>query len=483
MPLRRWFVGGLCILAALGLCACGAGKSGKQAAGVPQLDLQARPVHAGGDQQAWLSPAGGNADSGFCQAKLVLPLAAKPAWSKYYSRAEFSAYAPQEIVHYAGSVCVTALSPQLLVLDARTGMQLDNEVRFEGQYESGTLMRLFGLTLHPAGLLIARDDFARLYCFDLQGGKLQRRWLLDRFVAPDDQVCITQNDKVLFGGQGRIIAGTIDDGSQLWSYPVLLPGNGKIASQDGVLVWWSARGMCGALEIDSGKLLWNVALSTQISRIIIDEAHKCIYLTREDERVECRDLRSGEMRWEYTWSWVLAPDDRARLARRLQAEAQVPAAGIVVRCGQLNCIPAGVALCLGSGDVLALNPQGRLLWHAKTGKPLISGVAFENGLLIVEGYARIGGQAQLPNFFPFMLDAPDWPGYLAASEQRRQNRLFSRFSVLDVNSGHVLDVFEPPLSVTTALIPAYNMVIFGMGRDQDVQCSVQAYPWLEPRGL
>lgn len=483
IPLGRWPLAGLCLALVLLLGACGMGKSGKQATGAQPLDLPARPDHPGGDTQAWLSTAGNNADSGFCQAKLLLPLATQLAWSKYYSRAEFSAYAPQEIVHYAGSVCVTAYSPQLMVLDARTGQQTDNEVRFAGPFDSGTQMRLFGLTLHPAGLLFTRDDFARLYCFDLQDGKLQQRWLLDRFVATDDQVCIAQNDKIIFGGQGRIIGGEVEDGSQYWSYPVLLPGNGKVAARDGTLVWWAARGKCGALDLSDGRLLWNVALISRISRIIIDETNACLYLTRDDERVECRDLHSGELRWEYAWSWLLPPADRARLVTRLRSETQVPADDIMLRCGQLNCVPQGVALCLNSGDVLLLNPQGKLLWHTRTSKPLAAAVAFENGLLLVEAYARIGGRTQYSFFLPFMLDAPDWPGYRGASTERQQRGMFSRFSVLDLQTGHVLDTFEPPLDVTTAPIPAYNMVIFGQGRDADVQCSVMAYPWLEPRGL
>lgn len=483
IPRTRCAVWGICLLLALAGTGCAGSKAPAKSASVQPLDLNAMPQLQGGDPRAWLSPAGNNQDSGFCQARLQLPLSTKPGWSKYYSRAEFSANPPQEIVHFAGQLCVTAYSPQLMVLDASSGRQLDNEVRFAGQPEDGLLMRLFGLTLHPAGLLFARDDFARLYCFEFQDGKLARRWLVDRFVANDDQVCIAQDDRIIFGGQGRIIGGDVADGTQYWSYPVLLPGNGKVATRGGTLIWWSSRGKCGALDISDGTLQWNISLSSRISRIIIDETNACLYLTRENEFIECRELATGQLRWEYRWSWVLPPDDRARLVQRLREEADIPADGIMVRCGQLNCIPQGVALCLNTGDVLALSPQGKLVWHAKTSKPLVAATAFANGLAIVEEYARIGGRQQFGFFLPFMLDPPEWPGYRAASDERKRNGMFSRISVLDLANGHVLDTFEPGLDVTTALVPAYNMVIFGQGSEQDVQCSIQAYPWLEPEGM
>jgi outer membrane protein assembly factor BamB len=468
----------------LAVSACTAGVRGANAAkSAGKLDLAARKPLYGGDPQAWLTHCGDNADSGFCQAKLRLPLAQVPEWTTVYSGAEFSRTSPVEIVHYDGELAISAKGPQLMLLNAKTGAKLFNEYLIEGKFDTNKNPQFGVLFIHPAGLLLARDQLNRAYCFDMQKGKLDRVWLNNESGASDDRVYVAQGSGVILGGAGRLRGAAIADGVEQWSYPSLLPNQGRVLSRDGVLVWWSNLGQAGALDAGSGELLWQVSINSGITRIIIDDRYSTFYLSRDDERLECRDLHTGQLRWEYSWANVLAPAKREQLIQRLRAAYKLPRLEVMLLCRDICCIPQGVCLCLISGEVLALSATGDLLWQVKMPEPVTSVVAFENGILITQEYSQLGGRRQVGEFMPFMLDAPDWPSYKQASAERQKQGRFNKLTVLDLKTGALLSSFEPPLAVSCWLVPAYNMVILGMEKDATVESSIRAYPWLEPQGF
>jgi outer membrane protein assembly factor BamB len=475
----------LAICLALWICTCAPGsRDAGPAKPKSKLNLAARNPLYGGDPQAWLTQCGNNGDASFCQAKLRLPLAQEPVWTTSYSPAEFSAVSPQEIVHYNGELAISASSPQLMLLDTKTGAKLFNEYLVEGHFGVDTrpVSQFSVLFINPAGLLLARDQLNRAYCFDMQNGKLARIWLNSDPGILDDRVYVTQGPEVIMGGTGRLRGVDIADGVEHWSYPALLPNQGKVLSRDGVVVYWSNLGQAGALDAGSGKLLWSLSPNSQITRIIIDDRNSSLYLSREDERLECRDLHSGQLRWEYRWAELMGRTEREQLIRRLRASYRVPVFDVMLLCRDICCIPQGVCLCLISGDVLALDDKGTLLWQAKVQQPITSAIAFENGILLMEEYSKIGGRRQLGQFMPFMLDPPDWPSYTQAGQERKDQGRFNRFVVLDNKTGAALSSCDPPLGVSAWPVPAYNMVILGMEKDGAVESSIRAYPWLEPQG-
>jgi outer membrane protein assembly factor BamB len=448
------------------------------------LNLAQRKPLYGGDPQAWLTRFGDNADSGYCHADLILPLNPHPAWETSYSSAQFSSSAPQGMIHYNGVLCINSITPQLMLLDVATGGELFNENVHYSELMDTQTPTVFAPFFHPAGLLLVRDESATAYCYDLTGGKLSKDplWVVHNKMGGEDNTCVAQGDVAVFGGQGQTRGLSITDGTELWSYPSLQPYPGKVLSRDGVAVWFSQFGKVLALELESGILLWGLNLQEQISRLIVDDQHGCVYLTTYDERLECRDLHTGELRWEYSWRALLSEPERTQLLARTLATYRTPLQRVQLLAESVNCIPDGLLITLVNGSAIALNMDGKPRWRKDTGQPVVMVLTFNNGALLLQEYSQVGDQRQLGKYLPFMFTPPDWKIYKDASDERRRTVQFDRFLVLALADGAELATCEMEKRISTGPVPAYNMVVIGQEGEKDVQPSVCAFPWVSWKG-
>lgn len=467
------------------LCACNSSQHTKsvrtdKAAG----SISARPQLRGGDPHAWLTQYGDNADSGYCDSALLLPLVKKQVWTKDYSSAEFSTTAPQTIVHYDGVLCVSAITPQLMLLDPRDGRELDNENVHQGEENDSQRPMIVSPFLHPAGLLLVRDESAKAYCLDIIGADLTKPplWINDTSIGGEDMSCVAQDGYAILGGQGQTSCVSIEDGAELWSYPSLLPYPGKVVSRDGILVWFSRFGKVLAIKLDTGVLLWSLSLVDQISRVIVDDDNACIYLSRYDERLECRNLADGALRWEYTWRDTLSEDKRTQLLALTQAKYRTTLDRVRLFAESLNCTPGGLLVALVNGDAFLLDKRGNLVWRKATGFPVVTALTFQNAVLLLQEYSSVNETRQLGKYLPFMLTAPDWETYKKASDERKRLVQFDRFLVLGLEDGRELDSYELQRRVSTGPIPAYNMLTIGQEGDGEVRPSISALPWVDWKG-
>jgi outer membrane protein assembly factor BamB len=513
----------LAALLMMGLAACQPqAVEQKQAAVLAQLsadELQARPAYYGGDTRAWPTDRGNNCDSGYCAARLKLPLATEPAWEYSYSAAEFSARPATAIVHYDGKLYLSASSSQLAVLDAASGKLLMNRDVYahENNDSSEQIQRLYG---HPQGLLLAQDNLGRYYAWDLLNPVLPRLWLGSR--RDIGSGFVTDGTLMLASWTDELAAVDVLDGEQRWSYPSACDPGGLVLSHSGIEIWWSSTGRLYALHAADGAPLWNITTADMIDRVIINEHEQLAYVAYGSEYLECRSLADGTVRWQYSWVGLWSAAARERLlaeATRQVGEhtASLAWTGVENVIDNLAALPeGGLIISLADGRLIALDAAGTERWRYSGKAPAYGMLAFENGVILGSVYAS-------PAAYPwkravFSLTAPDWPRLRQVQQQQGQpepsnntgaaqpaapalgartangpprQEMFYRLAVLDIDSGRELDSFEPELLPASSLIPAQGNIVFGeaprywafTGVNQPGQrLRVLAFPWIDREG-
>jgi outer membrane protein assembly factor BamB len=466
----------------LGLAACGPRGERKAATGAAgkTLKMAGRKELFGGDQRAWLTNCGDNADDCYCAASLSLPLAPKPAWVHEYSYAEFSDFEPQQLVHYDGLLMVSARSTQLMGLSASDGALVFNKDVYRHLERDVRNEALWGLLLHPAGYLICQDDLGRHYCWDITGPSPVEQWV----AAPASQhvgAVVALGGRVLVGWNRRLRGLDMASGEQAWSQPTLVWPQGTVLSRSGVVVWWSPIGRAGAMRAEDGTVLWQLNLNAAIIRMTADDWRERVYCVRYDEVVECRDLRNGELIWEHSWADLLSAAERERLGRESGFTELARGQPLVIPSNSPMVAPEGLYLPLANGQVVALDPDGHRRWVVRGKYALRSGLGFANGLLLGEYYLAPGMLLREPDLIPFQV-APDWQRFNEASEEEQRTREFVRYIVRDPANGEILSSCELERPATVGPIPAWDKIAFGQDRLREGErARIVAYPWVEPK--
>lgn len=442
-----------------------------QAQALPQVE----PLY-GGDTRAWLTPAGDAADRNYCAASLRLPLARDPAWVYEYG-IEFSSSPPSTIVHHDGLLVVAADCSLLLGLEAATGQLVFNsDVYVHADAEGPEALN--SIFFQPRGLLVGQDDLGRHYCWDLRDGGPRRRWLGEP--AKTTSGFVVSDEAVICGRDLGTACLAITDGRQRWEYPVLTRGAGVVLGSDGTVVTWANGSEFYALRAGDGAPLWSyfsgVAGYGWAVRAVIEPAQECVYLVLPDERVQCRELTTGTLRWEHGWSDLLSPAARDELYAGTQY-GQIP-----LHAAGATATPEGLVLSMAFGAVLALDHQGSRRWVYESDLPVLGAIGFDNAVLVSEYFLApefIGLVSWLRVYCP---DTVDWERYRAADEERRRRGMFQRLAALDPATGEPLDYFEPRLPMR-AVVPACDKIIFGeapLSAEQPRR--ILAYDWIVAEG-
>jgi len=443
------------------------------------MELDPDSAKYGGSPRAWITPAGDTPDSGYCAAKLKLPLSSEPAWVHEYGYG-FSATPPSEVVHHDGILTVTANCSQLLAIDTETGTEIYNKDLYQHKdiKSDEILNRVF---LHPDGTrMVGQDNLGRHYCWDTSGDSPRELWVsretnvLSGFVVIGDSVFTSWADSIL--------CLDLANGRRRWSYPSLESGGGIILGVDGVLTFWTRSDIYIAIDATDGSLLWSFMGSQEYegvrdyARAIIDDKHHRVYMMLTDEWIQCREITSGAIIWEHGWSDVLRPE-------RYQAITEITGApSYPMPANQAVITPRGLVLPISSGCVLALDHDGNRRWVYYGDVPLSNAVGFDNGILITESYLGSDYRGLLEWQKIFCETPPDWSNYAEADPEIRDRLSFDRMIVLDTATGEMLSSFElqSPMSTIT---PAYgNVVISEVGETERNTHRIVAYDWIDWEG-
>ena len=464
-------------LVLLGGSACQEDAGTAHASNLP-ANLSQRQAHFGGDQRAWPTTHGDWGDSAYCAAQLQLPLSREPAWIADYTAAEFSTHPASPLLHYDGTLVLAARSPQLIGLDVDTGARVFNAPYYQA-VDSLAMEELRWMFISPQGLIMVRDDQGRYYLLDELTRPPRRLWIS----APTNDiesgyVVTPEYLYTAWGSQLRCLA--LADGEEQWRYPTLTPAGGVVLAHD-VVVWWSRQSKLVAVDASTGWLRWSVQVPEPIWRAICTDRNHDVYLIYS-ERVECRDLFSGDLRWEYDWSKLMSDTERTQrfaesgMGRKGFEEEDVTV--LLARSPMLT--PEGLILTLVCGEVLAFDHQGQVRWrYSEPGHLLLGQVAFANGILLWEAYVGPEYFGGLQRYRLFSLQPPAWAAYQAASSGEQQRGVFLRQLVLDPASGTGLDGFDFSTVAAAGPVPAYGKIVYSEEPVQGVyQRRVLAYDWL-----
>lgn len=459
--------------------------------------LKDRPHFGGGDANAWLTARGDLADSGYCRARLVLPLPRKPDWVVEYSPAEFSRQMPNALVHYDGQLLVTATSSQVMGIDVESGTINFNSDLYQHYDRDVPREEFRNLFASPNGFLVGSDDQGRYYCWDVLSPELRELWVSETsqptsgYVATDDAVYTS------FLRDVRRL--DLTTGEPVWEVPTLDRDSGIVMGDEGTVIWWSwLAGKAIAFSAEDGRQMWRFAGPNIINRIIIDNAKAQCYFFLESEEVQCRDLATGDMKWTFSWAGLMDEKQREYYKKKQKNDA------FYFPVAQASVLPDGLALSLMSGQVYRLDDSGNLIWSYQSEGAIHTILAFENGLIVCEFYTAEAYSPWSPWYQLFSREPPDWNELAAlkdddtASEDGgvkvgdgRTKFEFGRTLVLSLDTGEVLDTFEPDLFPYTYLVPAGNKVVYGEilaayvyrgPHDNDAPRRILAYPWLEQGG-
>lgn len=525
--LRRWSAG-LAVIGLITLVACSPGAD-KSARSKPATDSKAadsrgstaqaqavpgKPALAGDSPQAWLGGRGDAGDSNYCDAKLKLPLSRQPAWEWKYSAAELSDNNLSHLLHYDGLLLTTAFySAQLVGLDTRSGKQRFNQPCYAPHEADPNTPEHFPMLLFsPEGYVIGGDNLARWYCWQPGRSGLTRLWLNDRYdervwiAAPIPGEVITARGDGYFGLE-------ILRGRELWGQPVLqrnrlnVDNSNILASPAGDGIWCSGYGDVQGFSTADGSPRWSAAGPAGMALACLDARRGVVYVAYEDERLEARDAREGNLRWTYDWHALVPDEERQKLQAFIGNGKDYRA-----RVASLAASDQGVVLVLSNSRVVSLDSSGRELWLHEADSALAGAVCFHNGILL-EQITSIPRRASERDGFARRgeLLLPPWPGLRgelaqaginlpAYSEDQIRGVMIGgqpgaivhpvRFSVLDPASGAELDALEPGLDYSIGPVPAYNMVVGGGGRrileslsrEEQAPRLLQAYDWIEWEG-
>jgi len=492
MRIRHWPATAL--ISAMGmllLTGCLASAEPRQTASAPTAVASKRPgVEAaadyadraplyGGSPRAWPTPAGSASDANYCDVALKLPLNREPAWQYSYTPVRFSAAEPGQITNYDGMLVMVSNCPQLLALDADTGRLLFNRDVYE-HLDRDQLEQFYNIFFNPYGLLVAQDNAARQYCWDLQGGEPRRLWL-----APTDGrfgAFVALADRLISSSDGAIRALDIGSGEEQWRYSMLGERCGIVVAASGVVVAWTSGdrrsyGEFYAFDAASGELLWTY-LSAKAGWprgiwAVIDDAQECVYIGSRDETIQRRELRSGDVEWVYSWQELTSPEEREAIF----AGGQYGPFPLYAVAPMVT--PEGLVFCTISGMVIALDQAGQPRWISRSEVLLWGSISFSNAVMVVERFLPPGNRDYLSPFKVFCPQTIDWGNYQRADEIEQQTGMFERFAVLDSQTGEALDHFETA-QPTGSAAPAHNMFVLGETARFDArEHRILAYDWLD----
>jgi outer membrane protein assembly factor BamB len=450
----------------------------------------------GGDARAWVGPLGNIQDQSYCHARLKLPLAAKPQWEYAYTSAEFSGVWPTSILNYNGTLVVCAQSPQLMLMDAASGKVLQNKDLYQRNDGFSPQEAFYGTYLSPAGRLVAVDGTDALYCFDTQS--LANVWVV-RTPRMDQQpgalvIGETGGVETLYSawGPGRswnIHSLDIASGKPGWVYGMASEPDyfGVTLSRSGILLTYTRPNVLRGLRAKDGMPIWTAYEESQIGLAPIDEQRQTVYSMLLNESLACRDLKTGALRWRYSWSDTLSEAQRESLMQRsglrqyTRQPLEIENTGVCVG-------DDGIYIGLQTGEVIHLSPEGSVLWKVRLDAEAVSMVLFDNALLAIQQYqipdvqdAHGKGPPQPDPADPFSLVKPNW-GNLKPSKNVRHAR-FSRAVALSRSNGAILSGVDTAVTSLSNLCPAGGNIVFGGSRRggpmQSGKHYITAYNWVE----
>ncbi|MDQ3024239.1 MAG: PQQ-like beta-propeller repeat protein, partial [bacterium] len=447
----------------------------------------------GGDARAWVGSLGNMQDQNYCRARLKLPLNPNPAWQYEYTSAEFSGAAPTAILHFDGKLMVSALSPQLMQLDAASGKVLVNRDFYERDSRSNQTESFSHMYLSPTGRLVANDNTNRFYCFALDG--LERLWTIRTQGGMENEASpiVSDTERIYttwgYPATWNVHGVDIETGAEEWMYPHAAEFVGGVTlSRSGVMLCFARPNELRALSAADGMPIWTVAAGAHVQLAPIDEARQTVHLLLEDETLECRRLHDGALLWSYDWSNVLPRELRGPLAEKTGL-AKIGYRNIELRDTGYCIGPDGSYLSALNGHVLHFSPEGKLLWTAKLGTVMGTIVLFDNALLATQFFAHpITSDPRESDAFNQVV--PEWKQVTPADTTKHASgvipdrQAWCRISALDLRSGAMLSSMEPTTLANSNICPAGSKVIFGGfangGSRRRTPKYISAYEWLEP---
>ena len=199
-----------------------------------------------------------------------------------------------------GIVLLGTSNGEVVALNAKDGSKLWNVP------VAGEVLSVPRVALGIAGIQTASGDLIGL---DVKDG--QRRWIYDRSV-PTLTLRGTSSpalfDGLIVGGfaSGKLSAIEIAGGRMIWEVSVAVPrGRSELERmvdidsspkiRDGVVYVVSFQGKIAALQLETGRILWNRDMSSSAGLGVDDEQ---IYVTDEQSNVWALDRRSGASLWK-----------------------------------------------------------------------------------------------------------------------------------------------------------------------------------------
>lgn len=450
----------------------------------------------GNDSRAWLSPLGSMGDSHYCATPLRLPLAREAAWRFGYTPAQFTDQRPLGLLHFDGTLAVYAACPSILLLEARSGKQLDVPFVY-AHSDDAPGESVSGVFFSPQGVLAGHDLLGRYYAWDLVDGTLVRRWLSPSLRY--SEMGYAAGSSLLYTGDNDgLTALRLADGSTDWVYPADRRVVNVLRAADGTVLCTLYPAGLAALEGQCGQLRWSVELDAFVAGSCIEDSAEGFYVSLTTGKLQRRFLQDGALDWEYDFGEVFTDEERRAVAaltddRRTQRLSLAPAS--------YSCAPEGIYLAFLNGEIMAVSDSGSLLWQRRLETPVIDCLAFPNGLLVRQAYRDMrsgGGPPQLIDAFDS--DRPDWelmppaeaePGEGGEADANvvRRPVTYTLLRVLDCRTGGDLDRFEPDVMPVCGLVPAGKNIVFGGSRsledrlqdpaDASPKTWFVAYDWLD----
>ncbi len=468
---------------------------------------------AGCSQRAWLGGKGNAGDSGYCNARLKLPLNRTPAWEYSYSQAELSDSNLNSLLHYDGRVYLSAYCPQIVCLRTQDGSQISNSVEFASQTsaDAGPREYFTSLYLHQSGLLLGSDNFGRRYCWQPISDGIERRWLRS---GPTEKnfLGVPLPGLSVASFEEGLVAMKLEDGARAWGVPVLQrnrrfrDNSNMVATDDGTLVWCSGYGDMEAFKGESGEPLWAAAVPSTLRSIALDQKNALAYVAYQNELVECRSMADGSLLWDFNWGELIPAQERAALQAEMEEGETYRA-----RLSSLTIAPDGVVLSLYNGYCINLSRAGEVIWQRRCDSMLFDTLVLDNAFLLTQFAAiprseqRRAAQGSRPLLLPPWhglrarlskagIDVPEYKeGQLNVTYFAGQLggvAIAVRFTAVDPATGAELDSHESDVDFAVGPVPAYNMLLAGGGRrlSETLKTSskepriVQAFDWLEWEG-
>ena len=477
------------------VCSCNDAPQHRKADAAPLVDLSTREPLEAGTPRFWPTALGDVADSGYCKARLKLPLDPEPAWISLYTEAQFSAQVPDKLLNYDGLLIGSAASTQFIGIDAESGETVFNEDLYshvdnvEGR---GNLEQFHSAFINPLGLLVAQDDTGRYYCWDIADGEPRELWVTGNTDSARAGFVVHESS-LLVNWSEELHSIDVATGVEEWAYPLLQrlhlqQGGGLASTTSGEAVSWS--GHAGAIALSrEGQLLWKTTSPDIVSKATIDESLGRVYLTySKSEKIECRNLADGALIWVHRYSDLLSTEQRERMMSEAQRiQPGTPFEPVIAESTELLIRPEGVVVfSTWSGQVIKLDRDGQRLWRYDAECPVFGWIGYENGIIAAELYLDPTRNRTFPILVPYSLRTPSWSTPVVEDDKPQRlgrRNAQRRYVVLDPDSGKLLDSWKFERLHRTGPVPAGDKLVFGFDPLDDVHSGgFVAYNWLEVEG-